>query len=389
MTVMSSQFLPIRAPLQRHGVRFSSRILPRPCSPSPHYHQPFSQRIRCTQSENVKCSAAVVGTPTFAPKTAEELQDEYGRQGLTFRDVDGTTFADLKLENGCKASVALGKAQITSYKAHMWHGGEEEMLHSVRTSSDSLRGGINLGFFYAQDPGRCILPESTECWRVEDVRCEPSNYAQITLSTSSNAEGSLKDTNQGCVQFRYVVTLTDKSLSSAVVVTNAGSRPVEFKGSIVSHLAVGMLEGTFAVGLNGCSYLSSVPTQSQQLEKVSEARDFFPPMWGAETNTREFKERGRWIVENEDYSQLHGGESRLYPSAPSSWTLLDRGLRRSLIIQRLGFPEFWLSNPGPDSELRDWDNFICLGPTQNTESVVLPGGEKWRAAQILNNPGYD
>lgn len=178
---MSSQCFSMQLSLGR-PITDLARIPRRPSSTPP-------LRIRTRSVPcHFNCCIAVLANPTAPTRTAEELQEAYGCQGLTFVDSGGTTVADLKLENGCKARLVLPTAQITSYKAHMWHGGQEELLHAVRrppgrrklTAADSPRGGINLRFFHSEDPSRCILsPSPGASWNVEDVRCEAANYAQV------------------------------------------------------------------------------------------------------------------------------------------------------------------------------------------------------------------
>lgn len=64
----------------------------------------------------------------------------------------------------------------------------------------------------------------------------------------------------------------------------------------------------------------------------------------------------------------------------------EQGKRRSLNICSLGFEDIWLTNPGPDSGLANWDSFICVGPAQSARAVVLEPDQEWHAAQLLENP---
>ncbi|KAL2620395.1 hypothetical protein R1flu_000600 [Riccia fluitans] len=352
----------------------------------------------------VVCTSAKATSPSD-PVTADVLQDKFGCQGVRFMEVAGFPFGEMKVKNRSSVRILIPGVHITSYKANMWHGGEEEMLHTVRTQSGSLtsisssfRGGIELKFNQLKDPLTSILPSASSPWRVESVDCQPSEYAQMTMTNVSHPEGVVEQNARGLLQFKYVVTLCDDSLSAALVISNTGPVAVDFTGSILSHLAVGSAEGAFAVGLKGYRYRSLV----KQKQKLFEPTNFFSQLWSkkeSETTVEEMVressgrdarqelEGGTWIVESEDYSQLHGGMDRLYTSPPDSFSVMDRGRRRSLVFERHGFPEFCLSNPGPDSKMQDWNSFVCVGPTQSCQSVRLYDGREWRGAVTLLNRG--
>ncbi|KAG6546432.1 hypothetical protein Mapa_011980 [Marchantia paleacea] len=390
-----------------------SRIVPTPLGPSSSAEF-FGESVtrfassgrkwsRCAVSgASVVCSG-VKATTSSDSMTAEKLQDKFGRQGVRFVDVAGTPATELKLRNGSSARMLISRAQITSYKANMWHGTQEELLHSVRSdsgnsTSTSIRGGIVLSFTQLKDPLSSILPSSSSPWRVEAVDCQPSEYAQMTLTNFSYPEVGVGLSSRGSLQFKYVVTLCDDSLSVALVVSNTGPVPVEFTGSIISHLGVSSADGAFAVGLKGYRYRSLV----KQKQRGFDPSMIFSQIWkpreeqdGRGTLIQEMSSRdarqeledGKWTVESEDYSQLRGGMDRLYTIPPEAFSIMDRGLRRSLVVERHGFSEFCLSNPGPDSQLRDWNKFVCVGPTQCCQSVRLYENREWRGAVTLLNPG--
>ncbi|BBN14485.1 hypothetical protein MPTK1_6g12140 [Marchantia polymorpha subsp. ruderalis] len=354
-------------------------------------------------SASVVCSG-VKATTSSDPLTAEKLQEKFGRQGVRFVDVAGTPATELKLRNGSSARMLISGAQITSYKANMWHGAQEELLHSVRSdsgnsTSTSIRGGIVLSFSQLKDPLSSILPSSSSPWRVEAVECQPSEYAQMTLTNYSYPEVGVGLSPRGSLQFKYVVTLFDDSLSVALVVSNTGSVPVDFTGSIISHLGVSSAGGAFAVGLKGYRYRSLGKQKQSGFDASKILSQIWKP-WGAPDgnrgtlveeksgrDARQELEDGKWTVESEDYSQLQAGMDRLYTTPPESFSIMDRGKRRSLVVERHGFTEFCLSNPGPDSQLRDWNKFVCVGPTQSCQSVRLYENREWRGAVTLLNPG--
>ncbi|KAF4389068.1 hypothetical protein F8388_026797 [Cannabis sativa] len=64
-------------------------------------------------------------------KIAKEiLQEEFSGHGVTFQGIGDNCVAQMALENGSTSIVMLTSGLITSYKAVMWHGGTDEMLHS-------------------------------------------------------------------------------------------------------------------------------------------------------------------------------------------------------------------------------------------------------------------
>lgn len=50
----------------------------------------------------------------------------------------------MTLDNGSVASLMLPSGLVTSYKAPMWHGGLLELMHTVVSEEEGVRGGVSV-----------------------------------------------------------------------------------------------------------------------------------------------------------------------------------------------------------------------------------------------------
>lgn len=117
------------------------------------------------------------------------------------------------------------------------------------------------------------------------------------LSTTSKSHSA------GVVlQFKYVFTLTEASLSCALITTNIGNNPVSIHGSLQTSVAVNFIDGSYALGLQGYKY-RSIPANSSPGPLLTD---------------------DKMIVEDEEMVRMKGGIDRLFTEIQNSVSLLDR-----------------------------------------------------------------
>lgn len=153
------------------------------------------------------------------------------------------------------------------------------------------------------------------------------------------------------VEIKYVITLKEDVLVSELVVSNSKSSSLQLTGSILSHLTVSSPDATYAVGLERSDFFSRLPILSSfgiippdfglknesQISKLWQqmTQKAFMPGWGPKTQNDDGNEAERNQRENEEemegeeddnYKHLRDQMSRIYTSAPTDFTIIDRVL---------------------------------------------------------------
>lgn len=146
------------------------------------------------------------------------------------------------------------------------------------------------------------------------------------LSKASQRAPADGETSGHFLQFHYIVTLSQASLSCAFVVSNKREVPISLQGALRTHVAVSFVNGAYAIGLQGYPYLSSPQDstldsliQGKEASSTKAKRSFlnsWQHFWGPKESSEE--------AEDEEYVAMYGGIDRLYTMAPESFSLLDR-----------------------------------------------------------------
>lgn len=160
--------------------------------------------------------------------------------------------------------------------------------------------------------------------------------SQVTLATISKGAGPAGYT----VQLQYVITLTAAALSCAVVTTNIGNSAISLHGSLRTSVAVNFVDGVYALGLQGCKFLSTAPPNSApgllslnressigkdaKVEGLLSRFKWFSGIGNDKKDDSSVESEGDLIVEKEDMVRLKGGFDRFYPVSPDCMPLLDR-----------------------------------------------------------------
>ncbi|KAK3149351.1 hypothetical protein QOZ80_3AG0216180 [Eleusine coracana subsp. coracana] len=323
-----------------------------------------------------------------APVNVEYLAAEFAGHGLSFEPVGGSCAVKMALANGSVAHVLLPSGLVTSYKPAMWHGTVTEALHTIVGEGPGgravVRGGASVDLRLAGGWS------PSGAWSLRDVRGNPTTSIQIELAASAPGNAC---------EARCVVTLHAEALATEITATNCAASAVALSCGVSNHLRVSTPDATYALGLQGSDYRTVEPALSEF--------SIVPPDYRAAAAERKAT-RHRWAnrgfdmvlsgdprgrgaadepdgEEDDDYKHLTEEMCRVYSQAPREFTILDRGRRNSICLQRRGFEELYVFSPGSKYEWYGKFAFVVAGPAM-LEPVVLRPGETWKGAQYLRNP---
>lgn len=117
------------------------------------------------------------------PLNLDYLKREFAGPGVSFEPIGAGHGCSvrLRLDNKSLANVTMPGGMITSYRPQMWHGGQEEVLHTMVSSSDDgatrLKGGVSVDF-------QCIGEDDSDVWAPRDwvlhgVKGTPNKSLQV------------------------------------------------------------------------------------------------------------------------------------------------------------------------------------------------------------------
>ncbi|XP_011622984.1 protein NDH-DEPENDENT CYCLIC ELECTRON FLOW 5 [Amborella trichopoda] len=371
----------------------------------PKHHQLFSLLSpKVAAKPNFYTTPAPPPPPPPAPINVEYLEREFGGHGAEFSEVGDRCVVSIELDDGSSANLVLPSGLITSYKPHMWHGGTQELLHTVVTEGVREReevvisGGVSV---VLEGKGGDGIPWRANSWVLHDVRGSPQDAIEVELKMYSRREDM--------AEVKYIVTLKNDALYSNITLSNFTSSPQMLTGSIMSHLTVSTPDATYAVGLQNSNYctkpplisdFSIIPPNNNSADKASELRETWSRMvrqglpfnWGGRRENQEDgleKDDVSEEDENEEddnFKHLTDSMSKIYTYAPRSFTLIDRGRRNSVVVGRTGFDELYVYSPGSNHEWYGKYAYICTGPLAMLKPVVVAPGSVWKGSQFLHNP---
>uniref|UniRef100_A0A0D9VZ03 Protein NDH-DEPENDENT CYCLIC ELECTRON FLOW 5 n=1 Tax=Leersia perrieri TaxID=77586 RepID=A0A0D9VZ03_9ORYZ len=346
------------------------------------------QRARLAAGASLETRApAPAPSPPAAPSppNVKYLAAEFAGHGVSFEAVGGSCAVKMELRNGSAAHLLLPSGLVTSYKPAMWHGASTEILHTTVSQSRSpaaaavIRGGVSLDL-------RCSSFAAGGNWSLRDVRGSPTGSIEIEI-TEEIAAG---------VEARCVVALHPEALATEITARNAGATAVEVSATVSTHLRVSTPDATYAVGLQGSDYRAMDPVLSEFA--------IVPPEFMASrssTSSPRWASNGFDVVlsaaagaapaqepdgeEDDDYKRLTAELCRIYSHAPRQFTIIDRGRRNSVCVQRRGFEEVYIFSPGAKYQWYGKYAYVCVGPTM-LKPIVLEPGATWSGAQYLRNP---
>ncbi|KAI3523202.1 hypothetical protein L1887_01260 [Cichorium endivia] len=339
------------------------------------------------------------------PINVDYLETEFSGHGTSFTSLGESCVVRMGLDNGSGATLMLPSGLITSYKARMWHGGLQELLHTSVSEGDDdrgavIRGGVSLAFRCeggGDDDENLGVSWSPTIWSLRNVGGSPDESIQVEL-ISSNSENK--------IEIKHIVTLKQDTISSEIVITNLGSSSLRLIGSIIGHLAVSTPEATYAVGLERANYFvkphvfsnfTIVPPDFNKNDSRQSGFNRLLSGWGLGSTNPSFTDKtGENRQEDEEmegeeednYKHLTEKLSMIYTSVPRSFTIMDRGKRNSVVVGREGFNELYIFSPGSSYKSYGKYSYVCIGQAALLKPITIGPESEWRGVQHLHNPNF-
>nr|XP_028948347.1 protein NDH-DEPENDENT CYCLIC ELECTRON FLOW 5 isoform X2 [Malus domestica] len=310
-------------------------------------------------------ASSSISFPYQPPINVDYLEQEFSGHGVVFKAIGDSCVAKMELDNGSKAIMMLPSGLITSYKASMWHGGTVELLQSSVSGSEengvggaaaaiAIQGGVSLAFDCSSEVGQQV-PWSPTNWALHQITGNPQDHIQVELISTDSED---------MIEIKYIITLKQDVLISEIVVSNSTSSSLQLTGSILSHLTISKL----------WQQMAGWGPNNQNDGKQ------------ADTNQRGNNEEEMEGEEDDNYKHLREQMSRIYTSAPTDFTIIDRGRRNSVVVGRDGFDELYMFSPGSSHEDYGKYAYICVGQSAVLKPIIVHPNESWRGGQRLYNP---
>jgi len=264
----------------------------------------------------------------------------------------------LRHASGSSAAIAIQGAHVTSWK----RANGEEMLfvseNSPLVPGQPIRGGIPVIFpqFAALGPlpGHGLLRTAT--WDVAEVSRDPSGAVFALFRTRDTEEMRAAWPHPFRASLR--VTL-EEALSTALTIENTGQEPFPFHAALHTYLRVGDLRQVTVAGLEGARY------QDRTAKSV------------------ERRERRRPVA-------IKGEMDRIYMARPDRLRIRDESRQRTILLDRAGFNDVVLWNPGEEkartkSGLAEGEylTMLAVESAQIVPPVQLAAGSLWSGVQRL------
>uniref|UniRef100_A0A0F7H054 NDH-dependent cyclic electron flow 5 n=1 Tax=Erodium foetidum TaxID=337372 RepID=A0A0F7H054_9ROSI len=362
-----------------------------------------SRPLQCKRDFTI----AKVASMPYQPLNQEYMEEEFSGHGVTFEAIGESCVLKMEIENGSTANVVLPSGLITSYKAHMWHEGTLELLHTSVTETEEeedaiIQGGISTPLSFVSDDGQD--PWSPTSWSLHNVTGSPNDSIKIEM---------ISNDSEGKIRLKHIVTLEQDMLSSELVVSNSKSSPLRLYGGVMGHLTVSSPDAIYALGLEGSNFFDKRPIDTEFVITPPRYGDQSQPGYGqvygkmtlqalASTigalnqsdegvaDTRRGinyeSEDGEEGEEDDSYKQLTDEMCRIYTCAPRVFTILDRGKRNSMAVGRAGFEELYLMSPGSVHEFYSRYAYILVGQTAMLKPIIIAPGDEWRGGYYIHNP---
>ncbi|CAN6719925.1 unnamed protein product [Malus baccata var. baccata] len=336
--------------------------------------QHFNKTTTTSTSNNSKkrefpvasvAASSPISFPYQPPINVDYLKQEFSGHGVVFKAIGDSCVAKMELDNGSKAIMMLPSGLITSYKASMWHGGTVELLQSSVSESEengvgsgaaaiAIQGGVSLALDCSSEVGQQV-PWSPTNWALHQITGNPQDHIQVELISTDSED---------MIEIKYIITLKQDVLISEIVVSNSTSSSLQLTGSILSHLTISKL----------WQQMAGWGPNNQNDGKQ------------ADTNQRGNNEEEMEGEEDDNYKHLREQMSRIYTSAPTDFTIIDRGRRNSVVVGRDGFDELYMFSPGSSHEDYGKYAYICVGQSAVLKPIIVCPNESWRGGQRLYNP---
>eukprot|EP00276_Gloeochaete_wittrockiana_P006724 CAMPEP_0184656668 /NCGR_PEP_ID=MMETSP0308-20130426/16672_1 /TAXON_ID=38269 /ORGANISM="Gloeochaete witrockiana, Strain SAG 46.84" /LENGTH=305 /DNA_ID=CAMNT_0027093897 /DNA_START=163 /DNA_END=1081 /DNA_ORIENTATION=+ len=258
--------------------------------------------------------------------------------------VNGLPKVVLKHFSGASAEVYLQGANVVSWKSNF----VEYLLLSdtaVFEEDKPIRGGIPI-CWPQFGPGE--LPQHgfarNQPWALGSSRVTKDQDVIVTLELADN------DFSRGLWPYKfrafYTIRLTGAQLNCELKIVNTDDKPFSFTGALHTYLRVSNVADIQIRGLGKVKYI----------DKLAD---------GAE------------VEELKDPLSLEGPADRVYLDAPNELRLLDRKVKRGVVVRKYGFKDAVVWTPWDKHPSAEWPEFVCLEAASAASPVTLTPGAEW------------
>ena len=260
--------------------------------------------------------------------------------------------------SGSSAEIAIQGAHVTSWKRT---NGEEMLFVSANSRfapGQPIRGGIPVVFpqFAALGPlpGHGFLRTAT--WEVADVSRDPNGAAFALFQ--------VRDTDAMRTlwphPFRATLRVTlDEALATAITIENVGDDAFPFHCALHTYLRVGDLTKVSIRGLEGATYQDRRAKNAQRRESRRPLR-------------------------------IEGETDRLYVGRPERLRIRDESLGRTVFVDRIGFNDVVIWNPGEERARTstglaegEYLTMLAVESAQVVPPVQLAPKSRWTGVQRM------
>jgi glucose-6-phosphate 1-epimerase len=270
-------------------------------------------------------------------------------------------FVDLLAEDGARARVHLDGAQVVSW---IPAGGDDDRLFVSANAhygvGRSIRGGIPLCFpqFGATGPLRQHGFARLQRWTVlRDM--QGSDGARVVLQLVDSDDTRTEWPFQFSIELS--VHVASASLAVELTVTNTDGQPFEFTAALHPYFRVRDAYVTAVRGLGGTRYRDALRDGAA----FEEVRDVLP---------------------------VDGPLDRVYADTAAVLEIVEP--HRTLRLEKRGFPDAVVWNPGPDGVASRADfmsgderHMLCVEAGAILSPVSLAPGAQWTGTQVMTAVG--
>ena len=258
--------------------------------------------------------------------------------------------------DGARATVALDGGHVTSWTPAAEH--EDRLFVSARSfygSGCAIRGGIPV-IFPQFGPFGSLTQHgfARRCrWTVVECAEAATDHALLRLADSADTLAQWPH----AFNVDLSIAIGGQTLTVAITVRNTDVSDFAFTAAFHPYFAVREAFATHVEGLSGCRYRDSL-RDNHLFDEAAPALAITGPL------------------------------DRIYYDAPDRLVIVDSG--RSLIVEKHGFPDAVVWNPGIEGTRSRADfaegeehRMLCVEAAAIQHPIVLAPGESWTGTQRM------
>ena len=290
-----------------------------------------------------------------AAKSATPAPNPAPSTDTALRSLDRVT---LRHFSGATAEIYRRGALVTSWK----RANGVEMLFLAQSNQfapgEPMRGGIPVIFPQFGSMGKLPMHGFLKAamWEIVETSKDPSGAVYAVLRTSDTEVTRALWPHA----FRATMRVTlDEALSTSITIENAGDTPFDFQCALHTYLRVGDVSRVTVRGLERATY-------QDWRRKGVERREGAAPV------------------------RIDGAVNRVYLRRPGRITTYDESRGRTLLIDRAGFNDVVVWNPGEDQARTtfgfaegEYLTMLAVEAAQIAPPVKLAAGQLWSGTQRI------